>query len=254
MQIQITGITQVPPITATTAKVKVSFTVSGGNFVQIYAAPAGGGVGSGELVATVSIVPKQTQYDQTVNLPAASFFAIYACPRTGSKTTPDDYTDGQPWDTYCAMQYFTTQGKETVPPSMPPPQIVEVIPQPASVNLGNSIKVIWSSTKSYDKYVVGWSQNGTQMAGVDINTGGTQGSWTTPTVPGSTYTFHVNGGVSQFWNYDYSTWGNLVTVVAGPNLTSVRKFLTWSGVHLGGNGLRSVVPSGFTLRKFMQLS
>jgi hypothetical protein len=35
--------------------------------------------------------------------------------------------------------------------------------EPATISQPNSIKVVWEAGRDYDKYVLGWSQNGIQM-------------------------------------------------------------------------------------------
>jgi hypothetical protein len=106
---------------------------------------------------------------------------------------------------------------------------------------------------NYDKYVLGWTQDGVAMAPQDIQQSGASGSWTAPTVPGHNYTFHVNGGISQFWNYNYSAWGPTYSVVAALNLTSLRGYLNASGINPAGKDLRSLIPTNQALRQYMQL-
>ena len=255
MQLSLTSVTQLPPINETTAQVQISFTLSGGQatFVQIYAAPAGGGVDTAAVIAVVTVKPSQTSYVVDVSLSAATFFAIYACPRTGSQTSPDDETNGESWELYCAMQYFTTKAKNVAPATLPPPVIVEVTPQPATMSQGNSIKVVWEAGIDYDKYVFGWTQNNIQMQSHDLNISGANGSYTQATTPGDEYSFRVNGGISQTWNYNYSAWSNTMTAWAARNLTHLRQYLSASGVSQPNQSLRSVIPANETLRKFMQL-
>lgn len=223
------------------------------NFVQIYAAPAGGGIGSAQLVADVDVKSSQTDYDQVITLYAGVYYAIYVCPRTGSKTAPNDLNDGQYWEGFCQMKYITTQKPSTPPVTLPPPSAPQLTPQPANLTNGNRIVVSWASSYNYDKYVVGWTQDGIEMQPQDIKQGGTTGSWEAPTTPGHNYTFHVNGGVSQFWNYNYSDWGPTSSATAVPNVTSLREFLTISGINPAGKSLRSLVQAGQTLRSYMKL-
>ncbi|MCL5067733.1 MAG: hypothetical protein M1368_05195 [Thaumarchaeota archaeon] len=197
----------------------------------------------------------QLQYDPVVTVYPGMYYAIYVCPRTGPKNEPDNQTDGQNWGSYCVRAYIVTKNlSSTSEETLYPPVIDKLDPQPATVNQSNHITVTWSSSTSYDKYVVGWTQDGVDMAPQDINQSGTTGSWSAPTVPGHSYTFHVNGGISQFWNYRYSAWGPTSTILTVPNLTSLRQYLLDSGINPAGQSLRSLMTSGETLRKFMQLS
>lgn len=276
MQLVITALTQVAPFSNTSASLKVSFQISGDlpKFVQIYAAPAGGGVGSAQLVQTVDTKSGVNQYnDIQFSLSPGVYFAVRVCPRTGSKDQPDDTIDGSAWETYCAVAYIATKSQEPAPVSLDPPVIHVLVPHPANVKEPNRITVMWSSSTSYDKYVLGWADVGYQedpnavnYAAVlqnppwnfpnqsqDIAQKGTSGSWDVPTQPNHLYLFHVNGGISQFWNYKYSAWGPTTALVAPRNLTSLRVYLRESGINPTGQGLRSLVSSGQTVRNFMQL-
>ena len=278
MQLAITKLVQVPPINSTTATINVSFAIGGNlpSFVQIYAAPAGGGVGSAELVDIVPTKSGVYQYnDIAFSLKPNVYYAIYVCPRTGPQNEPDATIDGVEWDAYCAMAYIATKS-QTAPPTpqtLDSPVISSLIPHPADMKQPNRITVIWSSSTSYDKYVLGWVDSGYQSSpqtinyGIilqnppwelpnnsqDINEKGTSGSYDVPTQPGHLYFFHVNGGISQFWNYRYSPWGPPAAQLATTNSTSLRMFLLNSGMNPSGQGIRSSLSQGQSIRSLMQI-
>jgi hypothetical protein len=260
MLLSLTGLSQTGTVTNGKGQAKVSFQLSGDmpKFVQIYAAPAGGSVGSASLVLAVNVPSSQTQYDETITLPADVYTAVYVCPRTGSQQQPDDETDDQPWETYCAVGYITVKSK-AAPPAGPlvPPVITVLNPAPATMQHGNQITVLWSSPTQYDKFVLGWTQNGVDMQPQDLPSSpdpSGSGSWIAPTIPGAAYTFRVNGGISQFWNYNYSAWGPTASVTAALPYLRLRAYLLNSDVDLKvQQHLRSLMQQGQTLRSFMKL-
>ncbi|MDG6905533.1 MAG: hypothetical protein JRN20_07105 [Nitrososphaerota archaeon] len=278
MQLAITKLVQVPPISSTTATIQVSFEIAGDlpSFVQIYAAMAGTGVSTAPLVNLVPIKSGVYQYNDipfAVKPPGVTFI-IYVCPRTGPQNLPDNMIDGVEWDSYCATAYITPKGQQASPPeTLSPPSISAFVPHPANMNQPNRITVTWASSTSYDKYVLGWIDVGYQTdpnavnygsilqnppwelpnQAQDINQKGTSGSYDVPTQPGHLYIFHVNGGISQFWNYRYSPWGPPAAQIAIPNSRSLRTYLLDSGINPAGCSMRSLLSSGQTVRTFMQI-
>lgn len=255
---------------------KVSFAIYGNlpSFVQIYAAPAGGGVGSAELVTVVSIKSGVYQYtDVPFSLKPGVYYTIYVCPRTGSQNQPDNTIDGVEWDAYCAVAYIATKTQPVPPETLNPPMISALIAHPVNTKQPNRITVMWSSSTSYDKYVLGWVDSGYQSdpktinynlliqnppwelpnQSQDINQKGVTGSVDIPTQPNHLYFFHVNGGISQFWNYKYSPWGPPAAQLATTNRTSLRLFLIESGISPGGQSIRSLLSPNQTVRNLMQI-
>ena len=278
MQLVITKLVQVPPINSTTATLQVSFAIYGNlpSFVQIYAAMAGTGVGTAPLVNVVPIKSGVYQYNdiQFTVKPPGVIFHVYVCPRTGSQNQPDNTIDGVEWDSYCATAYISPKSQQTTPSEgLYPPSINALVPHPANMNQPNRITVMWSSSTGYDKYVLGWVDGGYQTNpkainystllqnppwelpnhSQDINQSGTSGSYDVPTQPNHLYIFHVNGGISQFWNYKYSPWGPPAAQIATPNRTSLRMYLLDSGINPAGQSVRSLLSSGQTVRNFMQI-
>jgi hypothetical protein len=256
MQLILTGIKQLPPITSTTAQVQVSFEIHGilPDFVQIYAVNAAG-TGLGVLVDKVDMSPPEINYDDPITLQAGTLYTIHACPRTGTEQNPDEMIDGAYWESYCVAGTITTLASSSPPGgNRPPPVIINLDPEPATINQDNRIAVAWSSTIHYDRFLVWWTENGVALAQGEIDTGGYSGSWTTRTRPGYAYTFAVDGGVSAgVSGFNYSGWGPTEKITASLNLTSLRQFLQHSGINPAGEQLRSRMPSGVTLRKFMKL-
>ncbi len=256
MQLGITAVKQIAPITATVAKVQVSFDLSGTlpDFVQIYAVTATAS-GPSNLIATVDMKPPTTQYDEIIALQAGTYYTLYICPRTGSEGTPDDQIDGVYWETYCAVASITTQAVSSSPGgNLPPPTITHIIPYPATIKQDSSMTIEWSAFRQYNKFLVWWTQNGIALAQGEINTTGSSGTWSVQTTPGYHYTFKVEGGVSAgLSGYDYSGWGPEVSVVAPANLNSLKQYLQNSGLHIANQSLRALMPTGTTLRQFMKL-
>jgi len=132
-------------------------------------------------------------------------------------------------------------------------------PQPATITQDNSILVSWTSPQSYDKYLIWWTYVGApQGAHFDqgeVDNGGTTGSWTaTPTTPGFTYTFAIDGGVrSLYVLWAYSGFGPTASAQAIPNLTSLRAYLQVSGLNFPQQ-MRSLMSPQTSMRKFMKLA
>jgi hypothetical protein len=191
-------------------------------------------------------------YDQQIQLTAGTIYTIYLCPRTGTQDAPDDDINGEYWESSCVPTTFTTttQGPPTGP-GLVPPVITSVVPQPAKVNMGNNVTIAWSTPTSYQQFQIWWTYDGEAL-----EQGNTEAnSWTAQTAPGHHYTFAVQGGVYRgiSGTYNWSAWGPTVQVTPAKNLHSLRRFLQFSGIVLAGASLRSLMPAGETLRKFMQV-
>jgi len=276
MTLSIESLKQVPPITAGTATLNLTFKISGSlpSFVQVYALVPGADMAT--PVKTVPMVYNQNEYSVPVQVAAGAYLVIYACPRDGPLNLPDDDTDGVYWESACAAAYTVTKTVAPTTQTLDPPVIDAFVPYPANLNQPNRITVMWSSATSYDKYVLGWYQNGipsdptkldftklkvnmddplvTTKGSIDLNNiKGTSGTYQKPTEPSCLYFFRVNGGISQTWNYEYSAWGSTQPYVAIPNSHSLRRYLTDSGLDPAAQGVRSLLSSGQTVRKFMQI-
>ncbi len=252
MELRLTAVQQVPPITNSNAQVQVSFDLLGilPDFVQIYAANAAGS-GPANLVDSVDIQKPENHYDKYITLQAGTFYAIYACPRTGSQDNPDEYIDDEHWYSYCAIQTILTQSISSPSKGDVPPVINSLDPQPATLNSPNTITVGWTTPTSYQQYQVAWSYEGEALA--QINTANK--SYSFGTDPGHHYTFAVQGGIygGAAGNYHWSAFGPTVRITASPNLHSLRQFLQHSGLNPSGQKLSALIHAGGTLRKFMNL-
>jgi hypothetical protein len=276
LTLTIESLKQVPPITAGTATLNLTFKISGSlpSFVQVYALVPG--AAKATPVKIVPMIYNQSEYSVPIQVAAGAYLVIYACPRDGPLNSPDDTTAGVYWETACAAAYTVTK---TVPPkteTLDPPVIDAFVPYPANLNQPNRITVMWSSATSYDKYVLGWLQDGilsdpktvdltkehvnmddpsiTSKGSIDLNNiSGTSGSYQMPTEPSCLYFFRVNGGISQTWNYLYSAWGPTVPYIAIPNNHSLRGFLTDSGKDPAAQGVRSLLSPGQSIRNFMMI-
>jgi hypothetical protein len=226
------------------------------DFVQVYAVNAASAdtslVGPGTFVQDFDVSPPEGIYHQTLQLSAGTIYTIFLCPRTGSQDNPDNTIDGEYWESSCVFTTFTTT-KPGPPPGkgLVPPVITSVVPQPAKVGIGNSITIAWVTPTSYQLFQVAPIYDGQAVQQASPTTD----SWTTGTDPGHHYSFAVQGGVYQgaSGTYNWSNFGPRVPVTAAENLHSLRQFLQFSGINPVGARLRSLMPSGETLRKFMDL-
>ncbi|MDA4118449.1 MAG: hypothetical protein OK455_08920 [Thaumarchaeota archaeon] len=276
MTLDITGLKQVPPIVAGTATLNLTFKISGDlpSFVQVYALVPG--AAKATPVKIVPMIYNQNEYSVPVQVAAGAYLVIYACSRDGPMNLPDDTTGGEYWESACAAAYIATKTVAPLTQKLDPPVIDAFVPYPANLNQPNRITVMWSSATSYDKYVLGWYQDGvpsdpqkldftkltvnmddplvTTKGSIDLNDiKGTSGSYQMPTEPSCLYFFRVNGGISQTWNYNYSAWGPTEPYVAIPNSRSLRHFLTDSGLDPAAQGVRSRLSPGQKVRNFMQI-
>jgi hypothetical protein len=254
MQLAITGIKQVnlPPDAQGNVQVYVAFSIAGilPEHVQIYAENAAG-TPPANLVDTVDIQGPDGPFEDTVKLKGGAYYTVYACPRNDPEN-PDEQIDGEYWESYCASAVVITQVAAAPAAPLTPPVITSLDPEGATIQYGNRINMTFSGPTPYDKFLISWS--GLQGE-VDPDNPSTAGAWVAFTTPGSRYTFQVKGGQSGgiFGNYHYSDWGPSVSVVASPNLTSLRQFLIRSGVNPAGAKLSVLLPAGKTLRQFMQV-
>ena len=146
-------------------------------------------------------------------------------------------------------------------PAAQEPGAPNLTPQPATITSDNSILVSWISPQSYEKYLIWWTYEGAPSDASfpqgEVDNTGTTGSWTaTPTTPGFTYTFKIEGGnrnLLGILGYNYSGWGPTASMKAVPNLTSLKQFLRASGISLPSQ-LKSLMLPQTSLRKFMKLS
>jgi hypothetical protein len=240
------------------ADVQIAYQINGilPDFVQIYAVNAAAAdasvVGASNFVQNVDVSPPEISYDQQIQLAAGTIYTIFLCPRTGSQDAPNIDIDGEYWDNSCVSTTFTTTTSGPPPGTgLVPPVITSVVPQPAKVNMGNSVTIAWSTPTSYQQFQIWWTVDGEALA--QGNTAAD--SWTAQTAPGHHYTFAVQGGVYRgiSGTYNWSAWGPTVSVTPAENLRSLRTFLQTSGIVPVGGSLRSVMPAADTLRKFMQL-
>jgi hypothetical protein len=144
------------------------------------------------------------------------------------------------------------------PPSgkLTPPTVKVDANEPATLQGPGTITVSWVSIQ-YDKFLIWWTVNGQSLAQGEVDTGGTSGSWTTnqPVSPGAVYTFSVEGGTSAgLSGYNYSGWGNTVTVTAVQNLLSLVQFLVHSGINPAGLSIDSMKGGRTSLKQVMQLT
>jgi hypothetical protein len=258
--VQFTGLKQQPPLTATKATIIAQFAALGvrPDLVQVYAVNLGetdpGGLG--DLVDTVDLTIPDPTYASVFTVPAGYFYRIWLCPRSGSKESPEDTTDGVYWETYCVWETIVAQAAPAPGAQRVPPSISGLDAEPATATQPDRITVKWQSPQSYDKYLIWWTEDGQAMDQGEVDGTATAGSWTaSPTVPGRTYTFSVKGGVSGgiLGNYLYSDWSPAIKLVAPAHRRSLRQFLVASGVNLSAQGVKALLKRQKSLRGFMKV-
>jgi hypothetical protein len=128
--------------------------------------------------------------------------------------------------------------------------------EPATLQGPGAITVSWVSSQ-YDKFLIWWTENGQTLAQGEVDNSGESGNWTTnqPIIPGAVYTFEVEGGTyAGLSGYNYSGWGNTVTVTAVQNLRSLVQFLLHSGMNPAGLKVSSIMAGRTSLKQVMKLN
>lgn len=256
--LEITSVTQVAPISATVATVLIQFVVTGirPDLVQVYAyhAAASGAGGLGDVVDTVDLNMTDPAYSSSFQVQAGTYYTIALCPRTKTGDDLDDEIEGQYWESYCVSTSIVTQSSDQPQGKLPAPIINSLSAKPATASQGGQITVSWSSSMTYNKFLIWWTENGQALQQGELDVQGASGSWTAgPTTPGATYTFSVKGGLYGGFQYNYSDWGSNVKAVAPQNLNALKQFLQLSGITLNGQGVRSVMATQ-SVRAFMKLA
>jgi hypothetical protein len=259
--VQITGLTQQTPYTDTTATITVQFAITGDtpDFVQVYAVNLGESDPGGLLDVTgiVDFTQPNPPSSCTFTVPAGAVYNVAVCPRTGTVQQPEDDSDGIYWENFCAWETIVARATPLAEGDQSPPWISAIDPEPATLTQPDRIIVSWGSPKSYDKYLIWWTQNGQPVKQGEPTVTGIGGSWTaTPITPGARYTFAVKGGVSGgiLGNYLYSDWSPTITIIAPDHRRSLRKFLVASGINPAAQRVRSLLHGQTSLLKFMNLA
>jgi hypothetical protein len=248
MELQITSLKQVPPITDTDATVEIGFSVQETDVVEFYASTAPQGVlDRGNIQAVVETSPPKSDYVEQLHLRPGAMYTVAACPRSGTKDAPEDYVDGEYWEGYCAYSFITTRSTGS-PPSggVPAPVVTSLEPRPTTMKQGSSVIVDWTGALQYDRFTIRWTDNGIVLQQQDVSTGGSTGSWRAPTTPGHHYTFAVDGHAGT-----WSGWGPAIDFYAPANLSSLRAFLEASGVPPSGQSVRQLMAGQASVKAFM---
>jgi hypothetical protein len=230
--------------------VNVVFTVGGpiepDEVVQIYASGRSDPLGTFQTQVELT----QTEHEYTsegLSLPPGTPLVFHLCPRIVKDGQAEDDIDGQPFETFCVMATFTTKGiapPPPPPPALPAPVINQVTPRQATLTSDARIDIHWVAARSYDEYQVFYTV-GEQSRSKIIESAGADGAFgVTPTQPGQTFIFTVEGHVIHsflgiYLSEDDSLGSTLVTVVIPPNTQSLRTFLSLSNVTLNP-GIRSL--------------
>lgn len=262
-------ISQDPPIERLRAKVLVKFNVYGIIFpdsvVQFYAAGASDpslGIYLDDLELSQN---EHFGYSTILDLDAATVYQIHLCPRTVTDGTPDNYIEGEYWDTFRTAVAFTTQGTSATPPGpFSAPTISSVFPRQATLHDGASVLVGWTSSELFDKYHFMWTDAFPPPIGVagwsavEINSPNSRGAaFTIPGTPfGRTYTFKVQGCKEFDFGPDKCSQFSPASEVMIPvNTHSLRTFLELSNTTIAP-GLLSLgaAATGAGVRRMMHLS
>lgn len=230
--------------------------------VQVYAINAanGGPNGLGDLVDTVDMTITDYQYASVVDLQAGAVYTLALCPRSVTNGTLDDQIADIYWETVCVFESFTTQVDLPQTGKPRPPVITNLQFKPATVKDDASIKVTWEAdaTANYQCFQIRWNEGGHSREQGEVDYDHypiTTGEWTaTPVFPRERYSFAVNGGVSGGFQCNYYDWGPVANITAPSNLTSLRQFLSTSGINPVGADIRQLVSPLTSLSRFMKLT
>lgn len=267
------SVTQVTYGPGTTCKVLITFQISGTHYVldtegnptfidhvQVYAVNAenGGPNGLGDLVDCVDLQLTAFQYSSVVDLQAGASYTLALCPRTENN---DDMIADLYWESLCVYESFTTRVDLPKTGRPRPPIITNLQFRPATIQDDPSIKVTWEAdaTANYQSFCIRWNQAGHSRAPGEVNyrkSPITTGDWIATPVfcPGFIYTFSVNGGTYGGAQINYYDWGPVAQIRAGSNLTSLRQFLSISGISPVGADPRRLMSPMTSLREFMKLT
>jgi hypothetical protein len=258
---------QLKPYTLPNAKVQITFTLTGlpPDIVQVYAQEAGSqpaNIVEATLVGTIDWQTPDPEGITTIDLQAGNAFTIWLCPRNETDGSVDDEYDNEYWEVSCVNAGSITTRVPQAPTDQPTkPFIIKIDNEPATLKGEGAITVSWVSSP-YNKFLIWWTVDGQSLAQGEVNAGGssgsaTSGSWTTNQAvsPGAVYTFAVEGGTSAglFAGYNWSGWGNTVTVQAVQNLRSLVQFLKHSGINPAGLSVSSIMGGQTSLKKVMKL-
>jgi hypothetical protein len=258
------GLHQETPYTLPNAKVMVTFNLTGQapDIVQVYAQEAGSqpaNIVEATLVGSIDWQTPNPEGNTLIELQAGNAFDIWLCPRNETDGTLDDDYDNEYWEISCTYAGPITTQVPQAPTQQPTkPVIIKIDNEPATLKGDGSITVSWVSSP-YDKFLITWTYEGAPPGGTfpQGEVDGSTSSWTaTPTTPGFTFTFAVEGGISAGLaaGYNWSGWGPTVAVKAVPNLRSLVAFLNHSGINPAGLSVKSIMGGQTSLKKVMKLT
>lgn len=252
MDVVITNVRQIPPITADKASVDVHFKVLGPDIpdvVQVYANLAGE---QGQLKDNVEPELPEQDYDSNLDLKAGQWYTILVCPRSKTNGKLDDQVDGHYWEELCQVCTFVTRATPGAGGQFPPPAIVGAEVHPATLQGPARIIVSWQAAQSYGYYNVRWGLRGVpQDYQNEVPGGSLSGSFVAqPVTPGDIYRFQVEGCYRGTLHSTCSDWSPTVEITASPRTHSLREFL---GTADPRQGLHTIAPQVSSLRALMGL-
>lgn len=150
MELNVTRLEQVPPITPTKATVKLEFLLPGRlpDIVEVYVAPPPGPPPR----QVVKVAPPERKYLVQLNLQAGAHYNISVCPRTLTGGRPDEMIDGEYWEWWCSVHSIVTKASIEEPS---PPQIRLDYAAPKTLQRPNRMRVSWSASH-YTDGVIEW--------------------------------------------------------------------------------------------------
>jgi hypothetical protein len=248
--------------TPSTASVRISFTVTGilTDLVEIYAGGASDPLSV--PLQRVELSPPEINYtSDDIALQAGTLFFFHLCPRNKTGDQLDNEVEGQPFETFCTAAIpFTTQG--TSPPAgprpkPPAPSITAIEPRQPTLTEPGHIVVRWVANIVFDQYhVISEELPSGGPNEIEIDSSGNNGFFTlTPTVPGHSYSFKVQGCITHNIGLNDCSLFTAPKLVQMPeNTRSLRTFLQISNIVLAP-GLRSLgaAATAAGLRRTMHL-
>ncbi len=261
-EINVVSITQIGPLTVSTATVRIIFQVLGQmpDNVQVYATGASSEMG--QLVQTVDINSHDPDNSTQFDLQAGTEYFFHLCPRTTTAGIPDNEMDGKPWETFCtAALSFTTHAAPGPPigdPKPLPPVINSFQTTPATLTGDAHIVVFWSEPSvGVDQFHIMWAPKGGGFSNAEVSAKDAGGRFSAgPVRPNITYEFKMQGCITKLIGDNIcSDFSQPKSFTMPPFTHSLRTFLVDSGVDLGRTvGLKSVNTAHIrSLRALMKL-
>jgi hypothetical protein len=243
-----------------TCNVIISFQVTGPktgiDLVQVYAlnvedtSPGG----TSDIVDSVDMTIPESQYSSSVTLQTGASYNLALCPRTEDDGVLSDEVEGEPWETFCVINPYTTQSNA----GTEAPLVSIVSNEPATLLHPNQITISWRSYSYTDGNVLWGPQseprrNTYPFTPIGGNPPSYTGQYTAP-IPATladqalSFTVEVENKFLEPGEFFPTT----VIVRSEKNYTSLRQFLVASNVAFP-TSVKQYMHGTKSLRALMQI-